>query len=98
MIFVQIRKRTGRWVEIPNGPFPIGRVELRRAREAFAAEVAECSVLSGARLVPQTAARSLLEDFAPNLSPFDRFSLGFAVTTPDCRVGKNHDGPWEVLA
>jgi len=74
------------WREIPNGPFPLTEEQLTVARQAFAAELAVCPDLTGVKMSPQTAARDLLKQAAPQLSDFDAAMIGFAVSNDRVRV------------
>jgi hypothetical protein len=69
-----------RWVEIPNGPFPITPEQMNEARRRYTEEWNRCAPLEGVRMSPQTTARDILKDVAPHLNDFDRGMLGFAVS------------------
>ena len=78
---IWIKEKGFGWREIPNGPFPITLEQLKTARSLFAEEWDKAELLTGAKNAPQTAARDILSQVAPQLSKFDIGSLGFAVTT-----------------
>jgi hypothetical protein len=82
-VFDQTRRR---WTEIPNGPFPITREQLDEARRLYQAEWAICPDLSGVKMSPQTTARALLHQVAPQLDDFDAGMIGFAVSNDRVRV------------
>ncbi len=72
--------------ELDNGPFAIDESKLMEARRRFMAEREKAGRLEGANIAPQTAARDILKDIAPELSDFDRLMLGFAVTNDRIKI------------
>lgn len=98
MIYIELRSPDGRWMEMLNGPFPITVSTLRQCRERYGREVAKKpGLLDGVGHAPQTTAREILEELAPDLDGFDRLSLGFSVVSTHCRVGEAPEGPWERI-
>ena len=87
MLQIHVFDRTQRrWVEVPNGPFPITREQLAEARRLYQEEWAVCPDLSGVKMSPQTTARALLRQVAPTLTDFDAVMLGFAVSNDRIRT------------
>jgi hypothetical protein len=91
MIRIRVKdEATRRWVDVPNGPFPVTREQLDEARRQFRAEWvaanADANPLAGIRLSPQTTARDILKKVAPHISDFDRGMIGFAVSNPKIAV------------
>lgn len=84
--------RRGKWVEIPNGPFPITRAALTEARRLYKVEWDRTEPLCGVRVSPQTTARALLKQVTPHLSDFDAGMLGFAVSNDHIRVEEEING------
>jgi hypothetical protein len=77
---IWIKQKGFGWSEIPNGPFNITLEQISKARTLFADEWSKAELLTGAKNAPQTAARDILSQVAPQLTPFDMGILGFAVT------------------
>lgn len=83
-VFDQTRRR---WVDIPNGPFPITTEQLAEARRLYQAEWDACTdPLAGVKMSPQTTARALLHQVCPTLSDFDAGMIGFAVSNDRIRT------------
>ena len=80
MLRILVKEKGFGWRELPNGPFPITQDQLDQARSLFAEEWNKDELLTGAKNAPQSAARDILSQVAPQLSSFDRGILGFAVT------------------
>jgi hypothetical protein len=77
---------TRRWTVVENGPFPITQDQLMEARRRYEAEWYACDDLSGVKMSPQTTARAILHEVAPQLSDFDAMMIGFAVSNPRIRM------------
>lgn len=83
-VFDQARRR---WIDVPNGPFPITPAQLEEARRLYKAEWdATTDPLAGVHMSPQTTARDILKQVAPQLSDFDAVMLGFAVSNDRVRI------------
>lgn len=80
MLRIWIKEKGFGWQELQGGPFPITQQQLSEARVIFANELSNSLPLGGARAAPQTTARDILSEVAPELSKFDCTVLGFAVT------------------
>lgn len=67
--------------EIPNGPFPITREQLKAARAEWNNVRREVNTFGGIAQCPSTVAREILSRVAPQLSDFDRLELAYVVTS-----------------
>lgn len=85
-LFIRFAKRQP-WQEIQNGPFPVTAEQLTEARRRYQDEVSACfDPFAGIRMSPQTSAREIVRDVAPDLSDFDAGMIGLAVCAPFVRM------------
>lgn len=80
MLRIWLKEKGFGWRELPNGPFPITLEQIKKARSLFADEWNKVELLTGAKNAPQTTARDILKQLAPQLNTLDCGVLGFAVT------------------
>lgn len=79
MLRIFIKEKGNIWEEIPNGPFPIEKEQLKEARRIFFDHLSNADSLASANTAPQTLARDILFKIAPKLNGIDRSMLSFAV-------------------